>query len=189
MSNPTNTTTTKAQSHLETLADGLSANTSPLLSSLVVLGTTLSKGEVISKLRGWLSLYVAVVQAKQAYVTAVVARKAAEVTLHAFVHSLEITLKQLLLPNNANMLASLGVAAPKPRKPVSAATRALANAKSKATREARGIKGKRQRGQITVGTQPQLQVVGMPAVSAADATPTAPAVVPASPNSSAPKQS
>ena len=113
MSNPTSNTTSKEQNNLESLADGLALSTSPLLSSMVVLGSTLPKADVISQLRGWISLYLKVVQAKQAYVTAVVARKAAAVTIRAFHHSLVITLKQLLLPNNANLLASLGVPLPK----------------------------------------------------------------------------
>src|SRR5487761_2724407 len=71
MATPSKATPSKTQVKLTTMADGLGTSSYALLNSLVVLGATLAKAEIISKLRAYIALYVAVAQAKASYTSAV----------------------------------------------------------------------------------------------------------------------
>ena len=66
MANNPNNTPSKAQTEMQTITDTLTSSSLTLFASLVVLGSNLSKAEVVAKLRTWIALYVAVAQAKQA---------------------------------------------------------------------------------------------------------------------------
>ena len=172
MTAPSTPTPSKTQVKLTTMADGLAGSSYSLLNSLVVLGATLAKAEIISKLRAYIALYVAVAQAKASYTSAVASRTAAEATLHAFYNSLVIALNQAL-GGNTNLLLTLGIAPPKARKAASSATKAIANEKRKQTRQARGIMSKKQRQAISATPTPQVQVIGLGSPAAPLAAPEA----------------
>ena len=125
----------KAQTQMQTDADGLSASTLAQLASVVVLGGNLTKAQAIAKLRTWIGLYAAVITAKQAYAAAVSARIGIEETAKQFVASLIVYIKQMVGPNNPALLATLGITLPKPRKQPGVETKAIAKAKSAATRK------------------------------------------------------
>jgi len=178
--------TSKAQTQMQTLADGLSASTLTQLASVVVLGSNLTKAEAIAKLRTWVALYTAVITAKQAFAAAVTARTGIEETAKQFVASLIVYIKQMVGPNNPAVLATLGINPPKTRKQPGVNTKALAAAKSAATRKARGTMSKQQRQSLTVNPEPTLQFVGVGGASSTSApvSPSAPATTRATPSAS-----
>ncbi len=131
--------------HVENLLSGLTSDSAPDVNSLVVAGTSYSKAQVLAKLKAMLAAYSAVSNARQAFLAASSARKAQQPAASAFVTNLRSVLKQLLAQNPAT-LASMGIEV-KPRAKRSPASNAIAAAKAKATRQARGTLGKKQRAQ------------------------------------------
>ena len=113
---------------------------------------------------------MAVVNAKQAYRSAVSARKTAQAAMDAFYASAVTSVKQALGPTNAGQLPSLGVELPAPRKEASPATKVIAKAKADATREARGTMGKKQRQAITATPGATVQVAGLATPSGVSAS-------------------
>ncbi len=166
---------TKFQSSMQKLADGLTTNTSGNLATISLLGTAMTRAEVISKLKAFLLLYSAVTQTKQPYVSAIEARKAAEASAHAFYTAVVAFLKLILGPNNQAQLAAFGIAPPKAKKAPSAETRAIAKVKAQNTRKARGTVGKKQRQAITATPQPTVQVLSAAGQPLASPTTTPPA--------------
>ena len=160
MTTNTRNNVSKFQSGMQKLADGLTTNTSSNLATLPLLGTAMTRAEVVSKLKAFVLLYAAVMQTKQPYLSALEARKAAEASAHAFYAAVVACLKLILGPNNQAQLAAFGIAQPKAKKAPSAETRAIAKVKAQATRKARGTVGKKQRQAITATPQPTLQVLG-----------------------------
>ncbi len=179
MSKASNKTPSKFQTELQGLADGLSSSASTLLSSMVVLGNSLSKAEVIAKLRTFIGLFTAVTQARAALVGAVAARKAALLTVRGFYEGVVGNVKQVIGPGNVTALAAFGIVPPAQRKAASPEVKAIAKAKAAATRKARGTMGKQARQAITVNPEPTLQITGV-----GPATPTASTPAPASPTAS-----
>src|SRR5487761_2168378 len=100
MANSRKSQTSKQQTELQRLADGLSSSTSTLLSAMVVLGSSLSKAEVVAKLRTFVSLYTAATVARAALVGAVAARKAGYTSLRAFYAGVVGNVKQVIGPDN-----------------------------------------------------------------------------------------
>ena len=150
----------KLQLELQAMADGLTTTTLSLVNTLAVLGASLSKAELTAKLKAWIALFTAASQAKQSYVAALAARKAAEPLARLFLTALTTVLKQVLGPTNQGQLAAFGIVAPPPRKVMSVETRAIAKAKRVATRKARGTKGKMQLQSINAKPEPTVQVIG-----------------------------
>ena len=186
MALPTPNQPSKFQSQLATAASGLTSTSNALLNSLVILGASMSKAEIIAKLNAWLPLFAAVLTARQAYTTAVAARQAALPAMHAFFASFESALKQALGPANLAQLAAFGVTPPKARKQASPETKAIAKVKSAQTRQARGTMGKKQKLAIRGTPGMTVQILG------ADGTPigaSGPSTAPAAPSSAPPAPS
>ena len=160
MALPTSNQPSKFQSQLATAASGLTSTSNALLNSLVILGASMSKAEIIAKLNAWLPLFAAVLTARQAYTTAVAARQAALPAMHAFFASFESALKQALGPSNLAQLAAFGITPPKARKQASPETKAIAKVKSAQTREARGTMGKKQKLAISGTPEMTVQILG-----------------------------
>jgi hypothetical protein len=171
MSNATNKTPSKFQTELQGLADGLSNSSSTLLSTMVVLSASLSKAEVIAKLRTFIGLFTAVTQARAALVGAIAARKAALLTMRGFYEGVVGNVKQVIGPGNLTALAAFGIVPPAQRKAPSPEVKAIAKAKAAATRKARGIMGKQARQAITVNPEPTLQITGAGLETTTMATP------------------
>ncbi len=171
-------TPSKFQASLETLVAGLSNTTSVALASLMIGGISMTRTEIIAKLKAVDALILAVAQVKQAYAAAVAARKTGLVAGHLFYENVVMALKQVIGATNQAQLAAFGIFPPKPRAVPSAETKAMAKMKAAATRKARGIKGKKERASITTSPQSKLQMV----------TGVSPAVTSASPASTEPTQ-
>jgi hypothetical protein len=159
MANPTKPTSSKFQTQLQSLSDGLGNNVAPTVTSFPVAGATLSRAEVITKLKAALIIFAAVLTTRDAYRAAVAAKAAAAGNARILYDAIIAYLKLVLGPNAQATLSALGVAPPKVRKAATAETKAIANVKRNATRTARGIKGKKQRSSITATPQPTLQVL------------------------------
>ena len=174
MSKATNRSPSKFQTELQGLANGLSSSSSTLLSTMVVLSSSLSKAEVIAKLRTFVGLFTAVTQARAALVGAVAARKAALVTMRDFYEGVVSDVKQVIGPGNLTALAAFGIVPPAQRKVASPEVKAIAKAKASATRKARGTMSKQARQAITLNPEPTLQITGV-----GPATPVSPTASPA----------
>jgi hypothetical protein len=178
MSTSKNKAPAKLETELEGMIGGLSNTGFTLLSSMMILGASLSKAEVIVKLKAYLQLITAVDAARQAYLAAVVARKAKAADTHAFLEGLVTLVKQAVGPTNQGQLATFGILPPAPRKAPTPETKAQAKLKAAATRQARGTKGKRQKLAIKASpavAQPGAGVGAGPNVPATSSAPLAPA--------------
>jgi hypothetical protein len=156
---------------LSAAVSGLTSSTLVVLNTLMILGTTMTKADIINRLKSYLQLYMAVTQAKQAYTTAVAARKAAEVEMKGFYDGFVSALKQALGPANVGALPTFGVAQPKARTQASPETKVIAKAKSEATRKARGTMGSSERQGITASPEPSVRVLGLGQPAASTTTP------------------
>ena len=148
------------QAKLDGAAAGLTSSNLSLLNSLVILGISMSKAEIITKLKAYSLLFTAVINARQAYAAAVKARKGSMGQILPFYTSFVAALKQALGPNNEGLLAGFAISPPKVRKAASPETKAVAKVKAKATRQARGTMGKQQRLAITATPTMTVQVLG-----------------------------
>jgi hypothetical protein len=130
---------------------------------------------VTGQLAGFVSNRAAVVAAQAAATTKVQTERAAMPALNALIDAF-IAFVRFTFGTQADVLADFGLAPPKARVPMTAEQKAVAAAKRKATREARGTKGpvakKAVKGNITA------QLVVTPAASEATGAPTAPATAP-----------
>jgi hypothetical protein len=150
----------KLQTELDGAAAGLISSNLSLLNSLVILGVSMSKAEIITKLKAYSLLFTAVTNARQVYAAAVKSRKGSMADILAFYHSFVTALKQALGPNNEGLLPGFAVSLPKARNAASPETKAIAKVKAKATRQARGTMGKQQRLAITATPSMTVQVLG-----------------------------
>jgi hypothetical protein len=184
--NPTST-----QTKLDQAAAGLTGSNLSLLNSLVILGVSVSKADLITKLKTASALYGAVLTARQAYQAAVNARKAGAAQILPFYAAFVIALKQALGPTNEGLLPSFGVDIPKERQQPSAGIKALAAAKAQATRKVRGTMSKQQRQAIPAASGLTMQIVGAEAQSAegsaSSGSTTSSTVTPSAASSTAPK--
>jgi hypothetical protein len=188
--------TSKFQTEVQDMINGLTNAAPSTLRSMSVGGNPLTLAQVLAQFQAILQVLTTVSQTKLAYTAAVAARKAGMVTDRAFYANVVANLKQVFGASNQAQLAAFGIQPAKPRTKPSTTTRAIATAKAKATRTARGTMGKKQKLAITTTAQPTLQVLGpdgqplqtpaAPASSSTSPTPTpsgstapAPAVTPA----------
>ena len=170
----------KLQSKLDAAISGLTNSNLAMLNSLIILGTALSKAEVIARLKSFSQLFVAVTVTRQAYSGAVVARKVAMPSVHTFFTAFEATLKQALGPSNQGLLPTFGSSVPRTKKVATPEAKAIAQVKAAATRKARGTKGRQQALAIKATPDMVVQVVAPPGPSQSTA-PVSPATpVPAS---------
>jgi uncharacterized glyoxalase superfamily protein PhnB len=169
MATKSSDTPSKTQTEMQTFTDALASSSLTLLSSMIVLGSSLSKADVVNKLRAGIALYANVVQTKAAYVAALAARKAGAASTHAFFEAVVANVKQVVGPNNPNLLSTFGLTPPKARAAPSPETMVIAVAKRAATRKARGTLGKVQRSTLSATPAPAVQVVGLTALTPATA--------------------
>ncbi len=158
---------------------GLTSTTLTMPNSLMILGIATSKADLIAKLKAYRQLFMASIDAKQAYLATVATRKAAEPEMHAFYAAFVIALKQALGPGLAGQLPGFGIELPRERKSISPEAKAIAKVKAAATRKARGTMGKLQRQKIKAMPDMTVQVLGVDGRPVSTGTP--------SPDASAPK--
>jgi hypothetical protein len=158
-------TPSKMQTEMQTFTDALASSNLSLLTSMIVLGSSLSKADVINKLRAGIGLYATVVQTRAAYAAAVAARTAGAAGAEAFFKAVVAIVKQVVGPNNPNLLSTFGLTPPKAPAAPSPETKVIANAKRVETRKARGIMGKVQRSALSATPNPAVQVVGITAAT------------------------
>jgi hypothetical protein len=129
---------TKMQMKLQQLLAGTQKDL-PATSSLNVNGQALKQSDIVTKLQGWIQLYEQKDGAKAAAGSAVGALKLTTVEVRQFVLAFSQVLKQFL-GKGSPLLADFGLKTTEPKVPTSE-TRALAHAKSLATRAARKTMG------------------------------------------------
>jgi hypothetical protein len=138
------------------------------VSSLVLAGTTYTPVTVIQLIQSRINLINQVAAARATWLDQARALEA----LNTQVHAVEMALKQYVINTfgkTSPLLADFGFA-PKQRTPLTTAQKQAAQAKSRATREARGTMSKKQKAKIT-GT--------VPTTAQPPATTTTPATTPA----------
>ena len=106
----------KYPSKLDAAVSALTNSNLAMLNSLIILGTAMSKAEVIAKLESFSQLFMAVTAARQAYASAVAARKVAMPSAHAFFMAFESALKETLGPSNQGLLPTFGASPTKTKK-------------------------------------------------------------------------
>ncbi len=129
---------TKLESELQLLLAGTQKNI-PTTSMVDVNGQQMKPADIVAKLQGWIQLMEQKDAAKAPYSTALLAVQAVASDAHQFRVAYGQALKQVL-GKNSPLLADFGLSTPQP-KPQTATTRVLAQAKSLATRKARGTLG------------------------------------------------
>ena len=163
---------TKLETQLQLLLAGTQKDI-PSTSMVDINGQQVKQADIVAKLQGWIQLLVQKDAAKVPYSTAVQAVQAVASDAHQFRVEYGQALKQVL-GKNSPLLADFGLGTPQ-RKTQTATTRVLAQAKSLATRKARGTLGKVQK-QAIKGS-------GVTSVTVASSGPSV--VVPAAPEGNA----
>ena len=158
------------------LIDGF--NKHPTLTSLLIGNTTLKSTDVIAVLQGRLATSNAVQSTRATWQNAVKADRDELAKTKAYVDGVKQAL-QVVFSGSIDGLADFGLTARKPRVQTPE-QKAIAAAKAKATRAARGTKGTVQKKAVTGNVTAALVVT--PAEGTHPATPTAPtAATPAAP--------
>ncbi len=133
---------TKLESELQLLLAGTQKNI-PTTSMVDVNGQQMKPADIVAKLQGWIQLLDQKDATKAPYNTALLAVQAAASDIHQFKVKFGQALKQVFGANNP-LLAEFGLNTA-PRKVPSTETRILAQAKSAATRKARGTMSSKQK--------------------------------------------
>ncbi len=115
-----------------------------------VAGQTLTAAEAVTFISALLATVTAVVTAKTGVVDAKLAEEKALSQSGVIVKGIRQNIA-LMFSNSTTTLAEFEIAPKKPRTPLSTAARAAADAKAKATREARGTTSKKQKDGISGG--------------------------------------
>jgi hypothetical protein len=177
----------KFQTEVQSMINGLTNSVPSTLRTLLIGGASMSIPQVLAKMQAILDMLNSVTAAKTAYQHAIATRKGELVADHTFYSNVVAFLKQAFGTTDQTALAAFGILPPKTRAKPSSTTRAIAAAKSAATRKARGTMGKKQKAAITTTPAPTVQVLGADGqpfgTTAAPATPApvapAPTVAPA----------
>jgi len=154
-------------------------------SSLVVTiaGQTYTVTQLVALIASLLNASLAIAPAKGAWLAAVAANRAAKEANSEIVKEAREVVG-LMFKNDPQTLADLAITPRKSPRPLTAEARAAANAKTKATRIARGTAGKKQKSLVS-GNVTGVSIVPITS-SAPAATPTAPAALSSS-SSAAPR--
>jgi hypothetical protein len=142
------------------LSSGFANSLPSAITSLVILGVSMTVAQIKAKLAAIASILAAVDTAREMLKEAVLARNTEAAADHAFVTALVQALKVQIGPSSTSVLAAFGIAPEKVRAPLSGEERTIATAKAKATRALRGTVSKKQKEQITLGGQNTVQVLG-----------------------------
>jgi len=116
--------------------------------TITVASRTFTGPQAVTFLQGLLMPATETRTAKAAYHEAVLASRTVEVRNGALARAMRAEIG-IMYSNSPTVLASFGLAPRKTPKPLSVEARAAANAKAKATREARGTRGKVAKAAIT----------------------------------------
>jgi hypothetical protein len=146
-------------SKLNLLSQGLSKNFTPK-NSLVVAGVSMTQAQLLAKIASVLSLDTNVIDTKNAWSASVAANNAGKPAATKWIAAL-ITAIKSNLGDGSPLLASFGIAAPKPKVVRTALEKAVTTALSANTRAVRGTKGAKQRASITTAGKPGVVVVGV----------------------------
>jgi hypothetical protein len=145
--------------------------------TVTVGGATTTVTAAVNEIQTFIDNRDAVVAAQATAKAKIAAEKAALPTLTAFLNAFTATVR-FLFGNDAEALADFGLAPHKARAPLTAEQKAVAAAKRKATREARGTKGPKAKADIHGNITAQLVVTPADGANGTPA-PAAPAPAPA----------
>jgi hypothetical protein len=164
----------------QSLADGLTKNASRI-PSLLIDGRSYTVAEVVQIVMGRVSASKAVDANHGLWLNAVKANKAQRAATRVFMTQLRQAL-QVMFASAVDILGDMGLT-PRKQPQVKVAVKAEAALKAKATRTARGTKGKRQKAAIkgTVPTPPATATPPVAAPTPPAPSPTTPAAAPATP--------
>ncbi len=126
--------------------------------SLLMDGTSVGQPAILGQLGTFLQVIQGVETARQALAARVAAKKAQSAAVTKYLSQLEAALKQALGSGNPE-LQDFGIKPPKTRRQLTVQEKAVAAANARATKEARGILGKKQRAKITTAGTPGVAVV------------------------------
>ncbi len=126
--------------------------------SVTVDGQSMTQAQLLAQLGTLVTLAGNVTDTKAPWTAAVAAWKAALPGGEEFVSELITALKSTL-GKNSPLLASFGIATPKPKAARTAVAKAVSSALSKNTRVVRGTKGPKARLEVTTAGKPGLVVV------------------------------
>jgi hypothetical protein len=127
--------------------------------SLLVGGSNMTQVQILAQLAALATVIGNVTDTKSAWSAAVAAEKAGDVASKQFTTNLIAAIKQALGPSSP-LLASFGIAPPKPKAARSAVEKAVSTALAANTRAVRGTKSAKQKQAITTTGKPGLTVVG-----------------------------
>jgi hypothetical protein len=139
-----------SKSNEAVLAGKLAAGTQKRLSTIgqLIIGSgTFTPAQVVSELQSFASLRASVDAAKATLKAALEDEKSKGVSLRTFFNTF-IVFVRAAFGNSPDILADFGLLPKKVKAPLTVAQKAAAAAKHKATREARGTKGTRQKALI-----------------------------------------
>ncbi len=127
--------------------------------SLAVGGTSMTLAQLVAQLTAMVTLVGNVTDTKNAWSAAVAAMKAAAVADNKCVANLGTAIKQACGPSSP-LLASFGIATPKPKVVRTALQKAVSTALAANTRAVRGTKSAKQKATISAAGKPGVTVVG-----------------------------
>jgi hypothetical protein len=127
--------------------------------SLFVGGSSMTQVQILAQLGAEVTLAGNVTDTKNAWSAAVAAEKSGEAANLKFNANLIAAIKQAFGPDSP-LLASFGIATPKPKAALTAVEKAVSTALAANTRVVRGTKSAKQKQAITTTGKPGLTVVG-----------------------------
>jgi hypothetical protein len=127
--------------------------------SLLVGGSTLTQVQILAQLAALATLIGNVADTKSAWSAAVAAMNSGDVAGSEFTANLIAAIKQAF-GKGSPLLASFGIATPKPKTALTAVQKAVATALAANTRAVRGTKSEKQKLAITTSGKPGVTVVG-----------------------------
>jgi hypothetical protein len=127
--------------------------------SITVGGTSMTLAQILAQLAPLATLEQNAVDTKNAWEAAVAAKKSGLPPIEKFVGLLIAALKNTLGPESP-LLASFGIATPKPKAPRSSVQKAVSTALAANTRVVRGTKSAKQKQSISAAGKPGVTVVG-----------------------------
>ena len=126
--------------------------------SLTVGGQSMTLAQIVAQLAAEVTLIGNVTDTKSAWSAAVAAVKAGATANSLFVANLIAAIKQAFGPSSP-LLASFGIATPKPKAALTAVQKAVSTALAANTRVVRGTKSEKQKQAITTSGKPGVTVV------------------------------
>jgi hypothetical protein len=170
------------KSPLQTQAEDMATNLPDVLPETAEIpfeGEKLTPAQAVAELQAGLGTITDAANQKQAYATAVAAKKAGVANLRALVGAIEAYLR-VMIPTDTAGLASCGIEPKKQRAQLTSAEKAAAAAQAAATRKANGVQGSKQKRKAALAAKATTVVLG------ADGQPLDGSVLPSSSNTATP---